>query len=173
MFKNISNFNNINDYLPILNGILITDLCVIFLLIFKFFKSTVLIKWYSTYNLAAVIADVLIIMLVIILTRFIYPFVFGVKFSIIKFIVLAIFIQIIHDISFYYLFKLIPRGKNKMLDTFKDYANEMGFRAILADSLMMITSCLLGSYLASLNINTNTIILILVLYIFPYAIYNY
>lgn len=30
MFKNIANFNNTNDYLPLLNGVLITDLVVIF-----------------------------------------------------------------------------------------------------------------------------------------------
>ena len=31
-FKNIANFNNVNDYLPLLNAVLITDLFVIFLL---------------------------------------------------------------------------------------------------------------------------------------------
>ena len=30
MFTNIANFNNISDYLPLFNGVLITDLFVIF-----------------------------------------------------------------------------------------------------------------------------------------------
>jgi hypothetical protein len=70
------------------------------------------------------------------------------------------------------MFMLVPRGKNMMLDTFKDYANEVGFKAVLSDSLMMILSCLLSSYFVSLNLNTNIIILIFSLYILPYAVYN-
>ena len=172
MFKSISNFDNTSDYLSILNGVLITDLCVIFLLIFGFIKSKVLLEWYSKYNLSAVIADVLIIIIGIIMARFAYPYVFGEKFSLIKFIGLAVSIQIAHDFLFYFMFKMIPRGKNMMLDTFKDYANEVGFMAVLSDSLMMIVACLLSSYFVSLNLNTNIIILILSIYILPYAIYN-
>ena len=172
MFKSISDFNNTADYLSILNGALITDLCVIFLLIFGFIKSKVLIEWYRKYNLSAVIADVLIIVIGIIMARFAYPYVFGENFSLIKFIGLAVVIQILHDILFYYMFKLVPRGKNMMLDTFKDYANEVGFKAVLSDSLMIISTCLLSSYFVSLNLNTNIIILILSVYILPYAIYN-
>jgi hypothetical protein len=172
MFKSISNFNNTSDYLPILNGVIITDLCVIFLLIFGFIKSNVLVEWYRKYNLSAAIADVLIIVIGIIMARFVYPYVFGEKFSLIKFIGLAVAIQITHDILFYYMFKLVPRGRNMMLDTFKDYANEVGFKAVLSDSLMMISACVLSSYFVSLNLNSNIIILILSVYILPYAIYN-
>jgi hypothetical protein len=172
MFKSISEFNNTGDYLSILNGALITDLCVIFLLIFGAIKSKVLVEWYRKYNLSAVIADVLIIVIGIIMARFAYPYVFGEKFSLIKFIGLAVAIQIVHDILFYYMFNLVPRGKNRMLDTFKDYANEVSFKAILSDSLMIISTCLLSSYFVSLNLNTNIIILILSIYILPYAIYN-
>jgi len=172
MFKSISEFNNTSDYLSILNGALITDLFVIFLLIFGDIKSKVLVEWYGKYNLSAVIADVLIIVIGIIMARFAYPYVFGEKFSLINFTGLAVVIQIVHDILFYYLFNMVPRGKNMMLDTFKDYANEVGFKAVLSDSLMIISTCLLSSYFVSLSLNTNIIILILTLYILPYAIYN-
>jgi hypothetical protein len=172
MFKSISEFNNTSDYLSILNGALITDLFVIFLLIFGAIKSKVLVEWYGKYNLSAVIADVLIIVIGIIMARFAYPYVFGEKFSLINFTGLAVVIQIVHDILFYYLFKMVPRGKNMMLDTFKDYANEVGFKAVLSDSLMIISTCLLSSYFVSLSLNANIIILILSVYILPYAIYN-
>jgi len=33
MFKDISNFNNVNDYLPILNGCINADLIIIFFII--------------------------------------------------------------------------------------------------------------------------------------------
>jgi hypothetical protein len=45
MYKNISDFNNVSDYLPLFNGVLITDLIVIFLLNLSFIQSKVLKKW--------------------------------------------------------------------------------------------------------------------------------
>jgi len=42
MLKNIANFNNINDYLPLFNAVLITDLFVILLLNTSVIKSQVL-----------------------------------------------------------------------------------------------------------------------------------
>ena len=171
MFKNIANFNNINDYLPLFNAVLITDLFVIFLLNIRFIKSQVLRQWYSQYNLSAVIADVLIILIVLIITRAIYYYVFD-SFSIIKFVILAVILQITHDILFYVFFRNIPRGVNKMLDTFKDYANEVSYKAILSDSGMMIMSCLIASYLVNKNTNTNIIVLISTVYLLPYLLYN-
>ena len=171
MLKNIGNFNNTNDYLPLFNAVLITDLFVILLLRTSVIKSQVLKKWYSQYNLSAVIADVLIILIGLLIARAIYYYIFD-KFSLFKFIVIAVIVQIIHDVLFYVLFTRIPRGVNKMLDTFKDYANEVSYKAILADSGMMIMSCLIASYLVNKNTNTNIIVLISSLYLLPYLLYN-
>jgi hypothetical protein len=171
MLKNIADFNNINDYLPLFNAVLITDLFVIFLLNTMVIKSQVLRQWYAQYNLSAVIADVLIILIGLIITRAIYYYVFD-SFSIVKFVILAVIVQIIHDILFYVFFSNIPRGVNKMIDTFKDYAKEVSYKAILADSGMMIMSCLLASYLVNKNTNTNIIVLISFLYLLPYLLYN-
>jgi hypothetical protein len=171
MIKNIADFNNINDYLPLFNAVLITDLFVILLSNTKVFNSQVLKKWYSQYNLSAVIADVLIILIVLIITRAIYYYVFE-SFSILKFIGLAVILQITHDILFYFLFTNIPRGVNKMIDTFKDYAKEASYKAILADSGMMIMASLIAYYLVNQNTNTNIIVLIVSLYLLPYLLYN-
>jgi hypothetical protein len=171
MFKDIAHFSNTRDYLPLLNGVLITDLLVIFLLNTKMIKSFVLRKWYMNYNLSAVIADVLIIFIGLIITRAIYYYVFD-TFSIFKFIILAVIVQIIHDILFYILFKNIPIGVNKMLDTFKDYANEVSYKAILSDSGMMILASLIASYLASKSLNINIIVFIVFIYLLPYLLYN-
>ena len=171
MFKNIANFNNISDYLPLLNAVLITDLFVILLLNTHVIKSQVLRKWYSQYNLSAVIADVLIILIGLIITRAIYYYIFD-NFSLIKFIIIAVIVQIIHDVLFYVFFSSVPRGVNKMLDTFKDYANDVSYQAIFADSGMIIMACLIGSYLVNKNTNTNIIVLISSLYLMPYLLYN-
>ena len=171
MFKDISNFSNVNDYLPILNGCVSADIIIIFLLYHGVFKSYYLKKWYKKYQISAVIADVLILVIGIILARFFYKYFFT-SFSIWKFTGLAVIIQIIHDILFYLFFSSVPSGYNAMLDFFKAYAREVGAGAILGDSFMMITACLLSSYFATYSLNGNIILLIVSLYLFPYMI-NY
>jgi uncharacterized protein YacL len=171
MFKNIANFSNTKDYLPLLNGVLITDLFVILLLNMKLINSQVLRKWYSQYNLSAVIADVLIILIGLIIARAIYYYIFD-NFSILKFILVAMLVQVIHDILFYVLFKNVPRGMNRMLDTFKDYASEVSYKAILSDSGMMVMAAIIASYLAGESLNKNIIVLVVSVYVLPYLLYN-
>lgn len=161
------------NYLSLLNAVLLTDICVIFLSIFGIIKSRVLREdWYANYNISAVIADVLIIVLVIILSKIIYPFLFGNREILVLFICLAVIIQIIHDFAFYYLFSVIPKGQNKMLDTFKSYARENGYKAVLSDSIMIVSSCLLYSYFSTFTLDQNVILLIVLIYIVPYLVYN-
>jgi uncharacterized protein YacL len=171
IFQDISNFNNVSDYLPILNGCINADLIIIFLLYHGVFKSYYLKKWYKKYQLSAVIADVLILVIGIIIARYLYKYFFG-AFNIWKFTGLAVVIQIIHDILFYLFFKTVPSGYNSMLDFFKDYANEVGINAILGDSFMMIIACLLSSHFATYTLNSNIIVLIFSVYFVPYMI-NY
>jgi hypothetical protein len=171
MFTDIANFFNTKDYLPLLNGVLITELIIITLVNIKFFKSVELKKWYEKYNLSAVIADIFIVLIVLIIIRAIYYYVFA-TFSIVKFIFLALLLQIIHDILFYIFFTNVPKGMNKMLDTFKDYAKEMSYKAILGDSFIMIMASLIASFLAGKSLNTNIIVLIVFVYILPYVLYN-
>lgn len=170
--RDIHNFSNTSDYLSILNGVLITDLSVILLLIGGFIKSNVLKKWYKDLSLSAVIADVLIIVIGIIIARFLYPYIFK-SYSLIKFILLAVLIQVVHDTLFYFLCTSVKRGRSHILDIFKDYGKEMGSGAIVADSLMMVSSILIASYLKGLTLNTNIITLIIGVYLVPYMIYSF
>lgn len=171
MFSNIANFSNTRDYLPLLNGVLLTDLFVILLSNARVIDSRVLRKWYEEYNLSAVIADILIILIGLIIVRALYYRIFT-QFSIFKFIALALVVQFTHDMIFYVFFKSVPKGMNRMLDTFKDYAGEVSYKAVLADGGMMIMAALVASYLAGLSLNANIIVLIILLYILPYFLYN-
>ena len=171
MFKDISNFTHTQDYLPIFTSVLITDLVVILLLNMNIIQSRVLREWYATYNLSAIIADVLIIFIGIIIARYLYSRLFK-SYTLLKFIGLAVTIQIIHDLLFYVFFKNVPRGVNRMLDTFKDYAKEVSYKAVLSDSGMMILASLLSAYLVGKNLNTNIIVMIIAVYFTPYILYN-
>ena len=64
LFQNISDFNNVNDYLPILNGCLNVDLMLIFLVYHNIIRSQTLSKWYKKYQLSAVIVDTFILFIV-------------------------------------------------------------------------------------------------------------
>jgi uncharacterized protein YacL len=171
IFNNISNFENVSNYLPLLNAIIITDLIVLSRVVFKQIKIKSLNEWYNKYGLSAILTDVLSIMIGIIITRLIYPFIFK-KFNIFLFCFLAVIIQITHDLIFAYFFNKIPIRYSQILDTFKKYAKEVGYTILIADALMIISSIFIGSLLSNLSLNKNIIILIILLYISPYLLYS-
>ena len=81
-------------------------------------------------------------------------------------------IQITHDILFYLMINIIPRGANKMIDLFKDYADEVSYKAIIGDSIMIIATGLIASYLANFDANINIIILTVFVYLLQYIIHT-
>ena len=170
IFGNISNFSDTSDYLPILNGILFIEVTIVFLTLSKVIHSRVLVQWYRKYGIFAVAADVLIVMIGAILTRFFYPFFFS-TFNLIFFILLGVIIQILHDVTFYYFFMNVPRGVNRVFDTFKDYASEVKEKGIFGNSVMIILSFLVASRMKVHSLNMNIIYLVLNLYFYPYTMY--
>lgn len=171
MFNDITNISKATDFLPILNGAIITDLIVIFRLIMGQIKSKTLTQWYNDYGLAGVLADVLSLVIGVVITSFIYKYIFS-KFNIILFTFLAVIVQIIHDVSFAILFYSIPRGKSRILDTFKDYGNEHGYVILIADALMIISTVFISSLLFSMSEKINGFIFIVLSYLIPYFLYS-
>lgn len=173
MIKNtLADFSNLQDYLPMLNASILADILVIGIVYYtRFFNSRYLMNWYETYRLSAVIADVLILVVGLILARYLYPMFFS-SFSLWKFLILLVGIQVVHDVLFYLLFKSIPRGMNKMLDMFKDYAGEVGGGAILGDSFMIVIAGLLSYLLREKNTHFNILVLIGSIYLIPYILYT-
>ena len=170
IFKDISHFNNIHDYLPIITAIVIVDIIGI-ILSYSNLLGKNLKLWYQQFLLSAVLADVLVIFLVVIIARAIYYYIFD-EFSIIKFIILMLILQVIHDILFYLMIITIPKGANKIIDIFKDYADEISYYAIIGDSLMIISTGLLASYLANFDTNTNIIILVVSVYLLQFILHT-
>ena len=84
--KSISNFFDTSDYLPILNGSIGADLVILIILYYTpYFQSNFLKKWYETYRLSAVVADVLILVIGIILARLVFSH-FKLSWNLYKFI---------------------------------------------------------------------------------------
>lgn len=172
MLQDISTFNKLQDYLPMLNGSIMADIIILLIVYYTpYFNSSMLMKWYEDYRLSAVIADVLILVIGLIITRYIYTKL-GLKWNIFIFLVILLGVQIIHDYLFYIFFSSLPRGVNKMLDVFKDYAKEVNYGAILGDSFMIVIAALLSSYFANLSLHGNLILLICSVYLIPYILYT-
>jgi hypothetical protein len=170
LLENISDFKKVQDYLPIVNGAINADIIMMFLIFNGAFKSLYIKQWYKTFNLSACIMHISILILIIIFTRLLYSFVFT-EYSLLKFTGLAVTIQICHDLLFYYFFKNLPTGYNYVFDFFKKYANEVGGKAIIWDTIAIILTCLLSSHFAIYSLNINVILLISSIYFIPFHVY--
>jgi len=103
----------------------------------KLFPMTrALSTWYADFGLVAVGSDILIIVLGIALAMFLAPGASGLPL-----IGIAVTIQLIHDVLFYVgVIQVAPPGHNRILDLFKRYAAEGGWKILAADSAMVAGS---------------------------------
>jgi hypothetical protein len=171
MLQNLSNFANVNDYLPILTSALLVDMVVLIQVVFGAIRFKSLNAWYNQFGFLAVLADVLSIAIGIIIARSLYPFFFQ-QYTLFAFLALTVAVQMTHDILFSQLINIIPRKASAIIDVFKEYATEVGAQILLADASIMIGTILLASYLASFSLNTQIIVLIVAAYVLPYLLYS-
>lgn len=122
-------------------------------------------KWYTQFGIVAVISDCLVIVLGIMIAQIFFP---GYPL-----LLTAIVIQIVHDILFYlFVIVPIPRGTNAMIDVFKDYSVENGWKILVADSLMIGSTVLIGEYLVKFNTRIVQFIGLVGAYALTYIIYS-
>lgn len=135
------------DWWYILLAILIVDVVVIFLVrLFPDMLGRAINVWYERFGLTAVLSDVLIIAIGFYIARYAYTYFMPpeVGFNPWYFIGVLIAVQVLHDLLFYVGVILpIPRGHNRMIDVFKDYA-QGGFKVIASDTAMMFASALIA-----------------------------
>lgn len=102
--------------------------------VFPLTKS--LATWYADFGLIAIGTDILIIVLGIALAMLLFP-----SYSGLSLIGAAVGIQVLHDILFYVgVIQAAPFGHNRILDLFKRYASEGGWKIIVADAAMVAGS---------------------------------
>ena len=122
-------------------------------------------KWYTQFGIVAVISDCLVIVIGILIAKMFFP-----SFPLLP---TAIAIQVLHDILFYLIVILpIPRGHNSMIDLFKDYANENGWGILVADSIMIGSTVLIGDYLSKLSVPIVQLTSLTGLYALTYILYT-
>ena len=98
--------------------------------------------WYDKFGLAAASADVLSAVLGVLIAMFFFPTAFGINL-----VFASIFIQILHDVFFYFVVtRGLPQGQNEMIDVFKAYADEGGWTILLADAMIMAGTVTIASF---------------------------
>lgn len=172
MLGDISNIHNNLDLVHILTAVLVVDMVIILIARDTTLLGTTINEWYNKFTITAVILDVLIIVIGFIITRYIFN-TFNIEYSPELFIIILLTVQIVHDAL---LYKLVivpyPDGHNQIIDVYKKYADENGYKVIVADSAMMLASAVLAMYLKNKEMYETTSLLVMSLYIIPYFIYQ-
>jgi uncharacterized protein YacL len=121
--------------------------------------------WYAQFGIVAVISDCLVIIIGILLAQTFLPS--------IPLVPASIFVQLVHDILFYLLVILpVPLGQNKMIDLFKAYANENGWKILAYDSFMIGSTAFIGQELTALSSKNVSLIGLIGAYALTYIIYT-
>ncbi len=154
---------------------------VFILILFKFTNqsSKSILGWYDNLGWTSIILDILSLMIGFYLSKFIYQYLtknnyLTKKNEFIKFLVIVLLVQIVHDFCFYFfVIKPFPKNKNQVIDEFKQYAKYYGTKAVRADSLMyLLATPLLYYIIKNQKTSTNTFISIVSFYILGYLLYQ-
>ena len=171
----ITNYNNLNDWLYIVPAVVLVDFIVVCLAKYPgrnpYFKIQSLDKWYESFGIFAIGSDVLSILIGIMITRYIYT-----SFDLhnpLYFLAILLLFQLFHDMLFYmFVIQPMPKGHNTMIDVFKEYGLENGAKILGADALMMLFSVLTASLLKYLPPHYTIATLFITLYSFCYIIFT-
>ena len=125
-------------------------------------------KWYEQFGIVGVASDCLIIVLGILLGKMLFPSASGWNL-----VLVVVMVQLAHDILFYFLIvKPLPTGTNKMIDLFKEYGNENGWKILAYDSFMMASTVLLADVLEEYSVQEQSFVGLLGTYALTYVIYT-
>ena len=158
------------NFLSLLNAALTTDLIIVTLALMGILNGNALITWYQKFGLGAFMADVLSLMLGFIIAFFIYNYFFKEE-NILLFILIVVCVQFIHDLLFG-LFISFYKGKSPFLNVFKLYIKEVGYKILLFDATMVISTVLFQKWFSTMNSQNNIILLIILSYITPYLVFS-
>jgi hypothetical protein len=172
----IFDYKKTGDYLYIITAAIVVDLIVIFLARYPgqnpIFKVKALNDWYEKFGFLAAAADILSLIIGVTAARYLYSS-FGLKNSLFFFVIVVVLFQLFHDVFFFLaVITQLPKGENKMIDVFGDYAKENGAKILISDALMMISTTVLAAFLKGLPAHVSASSMILSLYALCFALYT-
>ena len=176
MFKNISNYNNVNDYFPIfVASVIIYIIGIIVIFILNKYKNKnknkKLKEFYERFDIGVIISDILLVVTSIIRARFVYTYFFK-EYNLLYFLLTSVGIQIFINIFLIDLYNLLPKNNSLFIDIFKNKENKVvRLPFILVSIIKNVVCILIASFLASLNLNSNITLFISLLNSLPYLIF--
>jgi hypothetical protein len=176
MKTDIGDFWSSGDMWYIVTAVLIVDVIGIFLFrYYPTFFGSALNKWYTDYGLVASISDITIILIGILIARFIYTVFLRPTYgwSTLLFTGLLLIVQLIHDFLFYIFVILpIPQGRNSIIDLFKTYAKELGWKIYIGDAIMIVSSAFIAMALKNYGDSITASSAIAALYSLTYILFT-
>lgn len=171
MFKNISDYQDLSNYLPIfLSALIVYMLSIVFISYFDKKKKQELKEFYNSFNIGVIFTDLLLIIININRVRFIYPFIFK-EYSLITFLLTSGIIQIIYDLLLSDLYNLIPKNSSLYLSFLNEDKKVLKLPVVLTNVITNVSGIFFASYLATFSITSNINLLLSLLSIIPYLIY--
>ena len=173
-WADISEYEEIKDWVYIFIGIIIAEFILLVLVrYFPEFFGKQLNVWYNRFKLSAVLADVLVLALAIGISRYVYTEFIYPKYdwNPLYFTGTTLFVQILHDLLFYIgVIQQVPKGSNAMIDVLKEYASGASTRAVIGDSVLMISSVGIAMIAKGMDLHAAVFLGILGLYGIPYIL---
>jgi uncharacterized protein YacL len=154
------------DILRLITAALVIEFWVIY--VFKHLGTGRNIKkWYNKFGLVAVLSDVTSVIIGVMIAYFIVPNATGLTLGL-----YSVGVQIIHDVLYYLLIVIqIPRGTNAVIDLMKDYAQEVSWGPIVADSAIMLSTVGIYTLLRGQSVEIIAFISFSALYAITYVVY--
>ena len=172
MFKNISDYNNVNDYLPIfIASIIIYIIGIIIIYLSNKEKNEKLKEFYERFNIGVIVSDILLIVISIIRARFIYTYFFT-EYNLLYFLLTSVGIQLFYNVVLVDLYNLIPNNNSLFIDILKNKEGKIiRLPFIITSILTNIAGILIASFLAASDLNSNITLSISLLISLPYLIF--
>ena len=172
MNTTLGDYYDVKTIFPIFLGALTIEL--IFLAMIRYFPvyfGKPVSQWWTTYGLSAILCDVAIMVLGVLLARYVYTKM-GYEWSLTKFLVILVGIQLIHDFLLYVLvINPLPEGHNAIFDLFKKYSVS-GWKILLADAIMIIFTALFALYYTTFKDVNQYMTLFFIVYVLPYFLHK-
>lgn len=161
------------SFLSLFNAALVTDLIVISLFLLGVLPSISLGRWYESFHLGAVLMDVLVLVIVVLIAYYVYPYVFGSTYSVLKFGLLAVGIQLVHDLLFAGFFYQFRKGSSRLVSVLQSYMSEQGTKILLADASMILSTVAFERLFSGVLTGMQEKLLAIVLvYVTPYLVFS-
>jgi hypothetical protein len=135
--------------------------------------GNVINDWYDKFGVGAYICDVgsmcFGVLLALVLFKYMLP---ASMFTPVNFLVSVVLIQMTHDLLFGAITRAYEKGKHRMMDMFKRYMNENGWKILMVDAVMMISTVLLVYAFLSVDDAIIYLLLAFLLYITQFFIFK-